>query len=44
MGNNPTLDVLTELAELRLAYRATGQTAAADETNLKLVVSCGTGM
>ncbi|CAH2039422.1 unnamed protein product, partial [Iphiclides podalirius] len=43
MGNNPTLDVLTELTELRLAYEGTGQLEAAKKTNLKIVVSCGTG-
>ena len=43
MGNNPTLDVLTELTELNLALRATGQQEAAKKTNLKVVVSCGTG-
>lgn len=43
MGNNPTLDALTELAELRLALRATGQDEAAKMTGLKIVVSCGTG-
>ncbi|KOB73677.1 putative phospholipase A2, group VI [Operophtera brumata] len=43
MGNNPTLDALTELAELRLAYKATGQVEAAAKTNLRVVVSCGTG-
>ncbi|XP_013146930.1 PREDICTED: uncharacterized protein LOC106109842 isoform X1 [Papilio polytes] len=44
MGNNPTLDVLTELAELRLAYEGTGQHEEAEKTNLKIVVSCGTGL
>ncbi|KAI5637886.1 ankyrin repeats (many copies) domain-containing protein [Phthorimaea operculella] len=44
MGNNPTIDVLTELAELRLALRATGQEEQAKMTNLKVVVSCGTGL
>ncbi|KAJ8713641.1 hypothetical protein PYW07_014011 [Mythimna separata] len=44
MGNNPTLDVLTELTELNLALRATGQHEAAKKTNLKVVVSCGTGL
>lgn len=43
MGNNPTLDVLTELIELNQALTATGQHEAAKETNLKVVVSCGTG-
>ncbi|CAG4946867.1 unnamed protein product [Parnassius apollo] len=43
MGNNPTLDALTELAELRLAYEGTGQHEEAKKTNLKIVVSCGTG-
>ncbi|KAH9635370.1 hypothetical protein HF086_017619 [Spodoptera exigua] len=43
MGNNPTLDVLTELTELNLALRATGQHEEAKKTNLKVVVSCGTG-
>ncbi|XP_050549409.1 85/88 kDa calcium-independent phospholipase A2 isoform X1 [Spodoptera frugiperda] len=44
MGNNPTLDVLTELTELNLALRATGQHEEAKKTNLKVVVSCGTGL
>lgn len=44
MGNNPTLDVLTELTELNLALRATGQLEAAQKTSLKVVVSCGTGL
>ncbi|XP_045496134.1 85/88 kDa calcium-independent phospholipase A2 [Colias croceus] len=44
MGNNPTLDALTELAEVRLALEATGQHEAAKKTHLKVVVSCGTGM
>ncbi|XP_072947664.1 85/88 kDa calcium-independent phospholipase A2 isoform X1 [Epargyreus clarus] len=44
MGNNPTLDALTELAELRLALEGTGQMEAAKKTYLKVVVSCGTGM
>ncbi|XP_049874169.1 85/88 kDa calcium-independent phospholipase A2 [Pectinophora gossypiella] len=44
MGNNPTLDVLTELAELRLALRATGREEEAKLTSLKVVVSCGTGL
>ncbi|XP_050666518.1 85/88 kDa calcium-independent phospholipase A2 [Leptidea sinapis] len=43
MGNNPTLDALTELVELRLALTATGQLEAAKKTQLKVVVSCGTG-
>lgn len=43
MGNNPTLDALTELAELKLALEATGQHEAAKKTYLKVVVSCGTG-
>ncbi|KAM3966114.1 calcium-independent phospholipase A2 VIA [Aphomia sociella] len=44
MGNNPTLDVLTELTELNLALTATGQQEAAKETDVKVVVSCGTGL
>ncbi|XP_048487667.1 85/88 kDa calcium-independent phospholipase A2 [Plutella xylostella] len=44
IGNNPTLDALTELSELRIALRATGQAAEAEKTNLKVVVSCGTGL
>ncbi|XP_068618165.1 85/88 kDa calcium-independent phospholipase A2 [Battus philenor] len=44
MGNNPTLDVLTELTELRLAYEGTGQHEEAEKTKLKIVVSCGTGL
>ncbi|XP_014367859.2 85/88 kDa calcium-independent phospholipase A2 [Papilio machaon] len=44
MGNNPTLDVLTELTELRMAYEGTGQHEEAEKTNLKIVVSCGTGL
>ncbi|CAB3247732.1 unnamed protein product [Arctia plantaginis] len=44
MGNNPTLDVLTELTELNLALRATGKQDEAKKTNLKVVVSCGTGL
>ncbi|XP_045766351.1 85/88 kDa calcium-independent phospholipase A2 [Maniola jurtina] len=44
MGNNPTLDALTELAELRLALEATGQHDKAKKTYLKVVVSCGTGL
>ncbi|XP_045526544.1 85/88 kDa calcium-independent phospholipase A2 [Pieris brassicae] len=44
IGNNPTLDALTELAEVRLALEATGQYEAAKKTHLKVVVSCGTGM
>lgn len=43
MANNPTLDVLTELEELKHALRATGQEDEAKKTNLKIVVSCGTG-
>lgn len=43
MGNNPTLDALTELAELRLALEGTGQHEKAKNTYLKVVVSCGTG-
>ncbi|XP_041987671.1 85/88 kDa calcium-independent phospholipase A2 [Aricia agestis] len=43
IGNNPTLDALTELAELRLALEATGRQDEAKKTNLKVVVSCGTG-
>lgn len=43
MGNNPTLDALTELSELRLALRGTGQHEEAKKTDLKVVVSCGTG-
>lgn len=43
MGNNPTLDALTELAELGLALEATGQHEKAKKTRLKVVVSCGTG-
>ncbi|CAH2245451.1 jg8709 [Pararge aegeria aegeria] len=44
MGNNPTLDALTELTELRLALEATGQHEAAKKTSLKVVISCGTGL
>ncbi|CAG9561409.1 unnamed protein product [Danaus chrysippus] len=44
MGNNPTLDALTELAELRLALEGTGQREKAKSTYLKVVVSCGTGL
>ncbi|XP_073946905.1 85/88 kDa calcium-independent phospholipase A2-like [Choristoneura fumiferana] len=44
MGNNPTLDALTELAEMRLALRATGQAEEARLTELRLVVSAGTGL
>ncbi|KAG6446584.1 hypothetical protein O3G_MSEX004519 [Manduca sexta] len=44
MGNNPTLDALTELAELRLAFRGSGQLEKVPKTNLKVVVSCGTGL
>ncbi|XP_047993745.1 85/88 kDa calcium-independent phospholipase A2 isoform X1 [Leguminivora glycinivorella] len=44
MGNNPTLDALSELAEMRLALRATGQIEEASKTDLKVVVSCGTGI
>lgn len=43
IGNNPTLDVLTELTEMNLALRGTGQHEEASKTNLKVVVSCGTG-
>ncbi|XP_059053783.1 85/88 kDa calcium-independent phospholipase A2 [Achroia grisella] len=43
MGNNPTLDIMTELSELNQALIATGQHDAAKQTNLKVVVSCGTG-
>ncbi|CAH0729964.1 unnamed protein product, partial [Brenthis ino] len=44
IGNNPTLDALTELAELGLALEATGQHEKAKKTRLKVVVSCGTGL
>nr|ATU31391.1 calcium-independent cellular PLA2 [Plodia interpunctella] len=44
MGNNPTLDALTELAEVHLALTATGQHEEAKKANLKVVVSCGTGL
>ncbi|KAL0822332.1 hypothetical protein ABMA28_004431 [Loxostege sticticalis] len=44
MGNNPTLDALTELTELRLALNGVGQFEEALQTNLKVVVSCGTGL
>ncbi|XP_060802658.1 85/88 kDa calcium-independent phospholipase A2 [Amyelois transitella] len=44
MGNNPTLDALTELAEVHLALTATGQHEEAKKANLKVVVSCGTGV
>lgn len=43
MGNNPTLDALTELAELGLALRGTGRGELAAACGLKIVVSCGTG-
>ncbi|KAL4711460.1 hypothetical protein ACJJTC_005584 [Scirpophaga incertulas] len=44
MGNNPTLDALTELTELRLALNGVGKVEEAKQTNLKVVVSCGTGL
>ncbi|XP_053606881.1 85/88 kDa calcium-independent phospholipase A2 isoform X2 [Plodia interpunctella] len=44
IGNNPTLDALTELAEVHLALTATGQHEEAKKANLKVVVSCGTGL
>ncbi|XP_063363554.1 85/88 kDa calcium-independent phospholipase A2 [Cydia amplana] len=43
IANNPTLDALSELTEMRLAFRATGQIEEARKTDLKVVVSCGTG-
>ncbi|RVE53707.1 hypothetical protein evm_001599 [Chilo suppressalis] len=44
IGNNPTLDALTELTELRLALNGVGKFEEAKKTNLKVVVSCGTGL
>ncbi|XP_045450931.1 85/88 kDa calcium-independent phospholipase A2 [Melitaea cinxia] len=44
IGNNPTLDALTELTELGSAFEATGQHEKAKIARLKLVVSCGTGL
>ncbi|XP_061714883.1 85/88 kDa calcium-independent phospholipase A2-like [Cydia pomonella] len=44
MANNPTLDALSELTEMRLAFRVTGQIEEARKTDLKVVVSCGTGI
>ncbi|CAG9794023.1 unnamed protein product [Diatraea saccharalis] len=44
IGNNPTLDALTELTELRLALNGVGEFQEAKKTNLKVVVSCGTGL
>ncbi|CAH0398863.1 unnamed protein product [Chilo suppressalis] len=44
IGNNPTLDALTELSELHLALNGIGEFEEAKKANLKVVVSCGTGM
>ncbi|CAH2090871.1 unnamed protein product [Euphydryas editha] len=44
IGNNPTLDALTELTELGFALEATGQHEKAKIARLKVVVSCGTGL
>ncbi|XP_050351529.1 85/88 kDa calcium-independent phospholipase A2 [Nymphalis io] len=44
IGNNPTLDALTELTELSYALEATGQHDKAKVARPKVIVSCGTGL
>jgi hypothetical protein len=43
IGNNPTLDAMTEITELGLALNGVGEFEEAKKTKLKVVVSCGTG-